>query len=179
MSDRPEIMIRPCFAQDLEQVRLIYAHHVVTGTGTFEFEAPDAAEMEARWSHVVEAGWPWLVAVSPRDVTRVLGFAYASQFRMRAAYARTFEDSLYVAPQAQGQGVGKHLLAELLAQLRLDGVREVIAVIGDARNTASIAVHAAAGFRHAGVLSNVGFKFDRWLDVILMQKSLTPPAPQD
>lgn len=166
------LIVRPCFEQDLEQVQLIYAHHVLTGTGSFETEPPSLEEMHGRWSKVVTQGWPWLVASPKSDLSRVLGYAYAAQFRERAAYAHTFENSVYIAPAAQGQGVGRVLLNELLATLKDDGVREVIAVIGDAGNAASIALHAAAGFQHAGVLGKAGVKFGRWLDVVLMQKSL-------
>ena len=102
----------------------------------------------------------------------MLGFAYAKQFRDRQAYARTYEDSVYVAPTSQRQGVGKVLLAHLLHTLKEDGVREVIAVIGDSANSGSIAVHKALGFTTTGVLRNVGFKFDKWLDVVMMQRSL-------
>lgn len=169
-------IVRPCFEQDIDQVRLIYSHHVLTGTGTFEIEPPGLEEMHARWSAVVTASWPWLVASPTRDLTRVMGFAYASQFRPRAAYAKTFEDSVYVAPSGMNQGIGKMLLAEMLTMLRDDGVREVVAMIGDSANSASIALHARAGFKHGGVLKEVGNKFGRWLDVVVMQKSLRTPA---
>ena len=172
MADRPPILIRPCFQQDLEQVTLIYAHHVTTGTGTFETEPPSFETMTERWSHVVAKNWPFLVASPTHDLTRVLGYAYAAQFRDRAAYAYCFEDSVYVAPGAQNQGVGLLLLAEVLAVLKGDGAREVLAVIGDSANAASIALHAKLGFAHVGVFRNVGLKFDRWLDVVLMQRSL-------
>lgn len=166
------IIVRPCFQQDLEQVQLIYGHHVMTGTGTFEIEPPDLGEMTERWSQVVEKAWPYLVASPSTDLTRVLGFAYAGQFRARAAYAQTFEDSVYVAPSAARQGVGLALMRELLATLQGDGVREVLAVIGDSANYASIQLHAKAGFAHVGVMRNVGQKFGRWLDVVIMQRSL-------
>ncbi|MDX2276469.1 MAG: GNAT family N-acetyltransferase [Hyphomonadaceae bacterium] len=166
------LMVRPCFEQDLEQVQLIYSHHVMTGTGTFEIEPPSLAEMSERWSYVVQQGWPYIVASPPSDLTRVLGFAYASQFRARAAYAKTFEDSIYVAPSAMRQGVGLVLMAELLGMLKADGVREVLAVIGDSANHASIQLHAKARFARVGLLRNVGYKFDRWLDVVIMQRSL-------
>ena len=168
----PNLLIRPCFQQDLETVQLIYASHVMTGTGSFETEPPDLAEMTERWSYVVENGWPYLVASPVSDLTRVLGFAYAAQFRMRPAYARCFEDSVYVAPTAMRQGVGAHLLSELLSQLRGDGVREVLALIGDSENTGSIALHKAAGFRDVGKLEKAGEKFNRLLDVVIMQRTL-------
>lgn len=169
------IIVRPCFQQDLELVQLIYAHHVMTGTGTFELEPPSLDEMTARWSRIVTNGWPFLVAAPTQDLSRVLGFAYAQPFRDRPAYARTFEDSVYVAPSSQRKGVGLLLLNELLHTLRSDGVREVLAVIGDSYNAGSIAVHSKVGFKHVGVFKNVGFKFDKWLDVVLMQRSMRPP----
>lgn len=168
----PEILVRPCFQQDLEQVRLIYASHVMAGTGTFEFDPPDADEMTERWSYVVEQGWPYLVASPTADLTRVLGFAYAAQYRPRPAYAKTFESSVYVAPNSVRQGVGTHLMAELLGTLRADGARDVLAFIGDSANQASINLHLKAGFRHAGTLQKVGHKFDRWLDVVIFQRTL-------
>lgn len=155
-------------------MQLIYATHVTTGTGTFEIEPPDLSEMNRRWSRIVENGWPFLVASPLKDVARVLGYAYAQPFRDRAAYAKTFEDSVYVAPGQQGKGIGDSLLATLLLGLEADGAREVIAVIGDSQNAASIRVHAKQGFRTCGKLLNVGWKFGRWLDVVMMQRSLNP-----
>lgn len=170
--NRPTFMVRPCFQQDLEQVQLIYGHHVTTGTGTFEYDPPSLTEMEARWSHIVSQGWPFIVASPTRDLTRVLGFAYAQQFRDREGYAKTFEDSVYVAPSSMGQGVGKGLLQDVLRQLQEEGVREVLGVIGDSANAASIKLHETLGFRRVGVMQNVGRKFNRWLDVVIMQRTL-------
>lgn len=172
----PPIIVRPCFQQDLQLVQLIYAHHVLTGTGTFEIEPPDLEEMTARWSKVVEKGWPFLVASPSSDVSRILGFAYAQQFRDREAYAKTFEVSIYVGPTTQRQGAGAQLLSELLTTLRSDGVREVLAVIGDSYNAASIGLHGKLGFKHVGTMHNVGEKFGRLLDVVIMQRMLPPLA---
>lgn len=169
----PPIIVRPCFLQDLEQVRLLYAHHVYSGAGTFEIEPPDQAEMERRWSEVVERGWPYLVASPVEDLSRVLGFAYARQFRDRAAYEGAFEDSIYVAPNAIRRGIGERLLGELLVLLKQDGAREVLALIGDSQNTASIALHAKAGFTKKGVLVELGCKFGRLYDVVMMQRNLS------
>lgn len=166
-------VIRPCFEQDLQWVQLIYAHHVVTGTGTFETEPPTLEEMTDRWTRVVTKGWPYLVAASAQDPTRVLGFAYAQQFRDRTAYAHTLEDSVYVAPIALGAGIGKALLFTLLNEAAQAGARQIVAVIGDSGNTASIRLHQRMGFREIGALSDVGWKFGRWLDVVLMQRTLT------
>lgn len=176
MTAKRAFFIRPCFEQDLQWVQLIYAHHVVTGAGTFETEPPSLEEMTARWSRAVSRGWPYLVASSVDDPTRILGYAYAQQFRDRAAYAHTLEDSIYVAPMAMGAGVGRALLASLLQEAAAGGARQIIAVIGDSANQASIRTHAKLGFEQAGVLRNVGYKFGRWLDVVLMQRNLTAPA---
>src|SRR5262245_39519739 len=146
MAEPLAVVIRPCFQQDLEFVQLIYGHHVMTGTGTFEIDPPSLEEMTSRWSRIVSKGWPFLVAVPTNDLSRVLGFAYAGQFRDRPAYAHTFEDSIYVAPNVMGGGVGSHLLEELLTTLKNDDVREVLAVIGDRANAASVRLHARLGF---------------------------------
>jgi L-amino acid N-acyltransferase YncA len=168
----PEIIVRPCFQQDLQYVQLIYAHHCLTGTGTFEIEPPSLEDMTERWSKIVERGWPFLVASPPSDFSRVLGFCYAAQFRDRAAYSKTFEVSIYAGPTTMGQGIGSQMLAQLLSQLREDGVREVLALIGDSANAGSIGLHQKLGFRRVGTMSNVGEKFGRLLDVVIMQRSL-------
>jgi L-amino acid N-acyltransferase YncA len=168
----PALIVRPCFQQDLELVQLIYAHHVLTGAGSFEIEPPSLADMTARWSHVVQRGWPWLVASPASDPSRVMGFAYAQQFRDRPAYARTFEVSVYAAPTTLRQGAGGLLLRELLVTLRADGARQALALIGDSANAASIGLHEKLGFRHVGTMSNVGEKFGRLLDVVVMQRGL-------
>ena len=170
----PALIARPCFQQDLQFAQLIYAHHVLSGTGTFEIDPPSLEEMTARWSSVVERGWPFVVASPPQDMSRVMAFAYAVQYRDRAAYAKTFEVSVYAAPTTLRQGAGLVALAEVLASLRTDGVREALAFIGDSYNAASIGLHRKLGFQHVGTLKNVGEKFGRALDVIVMQRTLTP-----
>jgi len=172
-ADRPALVIRPCFQQDLEFVQLIYAHHVLSGTGTFEIDPPDLAEMTNRWSDVVSHGWPFVVACPRADPTRVLGFAYARQYRDRAAYKRTFEVSVYAGPTTMRQGAGALMLSEVLLMLKGDGARAALAFIGDSANAASIGLHAKLGFRHVGVLRNVGEKFGRALDVVIMQLTLS------
>lgn len=172
MAKHPALIARPCFQQDLQFVQLIYAHHVLSGTGTFEIEPPSLDEMTARWSKVVEHGWPFVVASPPSDLSRVLAFAYAVQYRDRAAYAKTFEVSVYAGPTTMRQGAGSVALAEVLTSLRSDGVREALAFIGDGYNAASIALHRKLGFQHVGTLKNVGEKFGRMLDVIVMQRAL-------
>jgi len=171
-NDSTQLVIRPCFQQDLETVQLIYATHVLTGTGSFEIEPPSLEEMTERWSKIVSRNWPYLVASPLSDLSRVVGFAYATQYRDRPAYARTFEVSVYAAPTAPRQGIGSALLNELLAMLHGDGVREVTAFIGDSYNAASIALHNKAGFVYVGTLKNVGEKFGRAIDVVIMQRTL-------
>jgi phosphinothricin acetyltransferase len=175
MSTPAPIIVRPCFQQDLEFVQLIYAHHVLTGTGTFEITPPTIEEMTERWGKIVERGWPFLVASPASDLSRVLGFAYAGQFRDRDAYAKTFEVSVYVGPTTQRRGAGALLLHETLTTLRADGVREALAFIGDSYNAASIGLHRKLGFEHVGTLKNVGQKFGRLLDVVIMQRTLQRP----
>jgi phosphinothricin acetyltransferase len=165
-------MVRPCFQQDLVWVQLIYAHAVTTGTGTFETEPPDLEEMTQRWSKIVARGWPFLVASDAADLSRIYGFAYAQQFRDRHAYAKTFEDSIYVSHLARGGGIGVALLQGLLGELQTLGVEQVLAVIGDSQNAGSVALHARCGFRFVGQFDAVGHKFGRVLDVVLMQRSL-------
>ncbi len=154
---------------DAAGVAAVYAPEVLTGTASFETEAPAASGMAARMAKVIDAGWPWLVAETGGVIT---GFAYASQFRDRPAYRHTCENSVYVAAAARGTGTGRALMAALADAARAAGFLQMIAAIGDSGNTASIRLHAACGFAPAGQLSNVGLKFGRWLDVVYMQRSL-------
>lgn len=163
------LVIRPSTAADLPAVTAIYAWNVEHGTGTFELEAPDLAEMGRRRDDVLSKGLPWLVA---ERGGQVLGYAYANHFRPRRAYRFCLEDSIYLADQARGQGVGRLLLAELVARCEAAGARQMLAVIGDSANAGSIGVHRALGFEHTGILRSAGWKFGRWLDVVLMQKTL-------
>jgi len=162
-------LLRPAQDADLPAIQAIYAHAVLHGTGTFETEVPEVPEMARRRAEVLSRGLPWLVA--ERDGV-VLGYAYANYFRPRMAYRFCLEDSIYLAPEAQGQGIGRLLLAELIARCEALGARQMLAVIGDAANAGSIGVHKALGFEHTGVLKSSGWKFDRWLDVVLMQRTL-------
>ena len=165
------MIIRAATPADAAAIAAIYGAHVLHGTASFETEAPSTAEMAARMARVLGAGWPWLVA---DDGAALVGYAYAAQFRDRAAYARTCENSVYVAAAAHRRGVGSALLTALCAASVQAGFREMIAVIGDGSgNIASRRLHAACGFRDAGLLTNVGLKFGRWLDVAYMQKSLS------
>ncbi len=162
-------IIRPSRDEDIAAITAIYAHHVLHGTGTFEVDPPSEADMTARRAEVLTRGLPWLV--SEKD-GRLTGFAYCNWFKPRPAYRFSAEDSIYMAPHAKGQGMGRVLLAELITQAERAGVRKLIAVIGDSANTGSIGVHRSAGFRPVGVLASCGWKFDRWLDVVLMEKPL-------
>jgi phosphinothricin acetyltransferase len=163
------LLIRPSTPADLPAITAIYAEAVQHGTGTFELDAPDAAEMARRRDDVLSKGLPWLVAERGGEV---LGYAYANSFRPRKAYRFCLEDSIYLHPEARGAGVGRLLLADLLARCEAAGARQMLAVIGDAANAGSIGVHAALGFAHTGVLKAAGWKFGRWLDVVLMQRAL-------
>jgi len=147
----------------------IYGHHVLKGTGTFEVVPPENAEIARRWRDLVQSGMPWLVAVTEN---RVVGYAYAGLYRAREAYRFTVEDSVYVDPGFQGQGIGKALLEALITTCRSAGYRQMIAVIGDSQNEGSIRVHQACGFEHVGMMKDVGLKFERWLDVVIMQLRL-------
>ena len=166
---RSQVDVRPATPQDCPDINEIYRLAVLTGTGSFEIEPPDNAEMARRFEAVVAGGFPYLVATGG---AKVLGFAYANAFRARAAFRYTIEDSIYVAPGNQRDGVGRMLLGELIRQSRDCGFREMIAVIGDSANVASIALHRAFGFKDAGMLTAVGYKHGLWLDAALMQLSL-------
>lgn len=172
------MIIRGATATDADALASIYGHHVLHGFGTFEEEPPSPAEMEARRAAVAALDLPYLVA---EVEGRVLGFAYAAPFRPRAAYRYTVEDSVYVAPDAVGRGVGRAVLGRVVARCEALGVRQVVAVIGDSANAASIGLHRGLGFIDAGVGQNLGFKHGRWVDVVWMQKALnggdqTPPS---
>jgi L-amino acid N-acyltransferase YncA len=171
------LMIRPSTDADLPAITAIYGHHVLTGTGTFEVDAPSLDDMRARRADVLAKGLPWLVAVLNGQV---IGYAYCNWFKPRPAYRYSAEDSIYLSPEVAGKGIGRTLLAELMAQAQRAGVRKLIAVIGDSANAGSIAVHKAAGFQPIGVLTSCGWKFNKWLDVVMMDKALgeadsTPP----
>jgi L-amino acid N-acyltransferase YncA len=172
-SEKPKLIdsltIRPSTDGDLGAIQAIYATAVQEGTGTFETEPPSLDEMARRRAEVLGRNLPWLVAEAGG---RVLGYAYANYFRPRLAYRFCLEDSIYLHPQAQGMGLGKLLLAELIARCEDQGARQMLAVIGDADNHGSIGIHRSAGFTHTGTLKSAGWKFGRWLDVVMMQREL-------
>lgn len=161
--------LRPANPADIPEITAIYAHAVLHGTASWEWEQPSEEEMARRMKALLDGRFPYLAA--ERD-GRILGYAYAGPYRPRAAYRWIVEDSIYIAPDMQGKGVGGALLAELIATCQLQGFRQMIAVIGDSASAGSIALHRSLGFRDAGVIRSAGWKFDRWLDQVLMQRSL-------
>lgn len=171
------MLIRPSTDADLTAITAIYAHHVLHGTGTFETTPPSEADMVSRRQDVLGKGLPYLVLEINGAVQ---GFAYCNWFKPRPAYRFSAEDSIYLAPDASGKGAGTLLLRELMAQAERSGVRKLIAVIGDSNNHGSVGVHSRCGYNHVGILKDCGWKFNRWLDVVLMEAALgqgsTTPA---
>ena len=164
------VTVRDSTTADVPVITDIYTDAVLRGTGTFEIVPPTPEEMARRRAAVVDSGRPYVVAVA--DGCGVVGFAYAAQFRPREAYRFTLEDSVYIAAGWQGRGVGGALLREVIARCDSAGARSMVAVIGDSANTGSIALHRACGFAPAGVLPAAGWKFGRWLDVVMMTREL-------
>ncbi len=164
----PSSEIRPATAADLPAVTEIYAHAVLHGTATFELIPPDLAEMTRRFKSLMGGGFPYFVATQGP----VIGYAYAGPYRPRPAYRFTVENSVYLQPAIQRRGIGLQLLQRLIAECEARGYRQMIAVIGDSANAGSIGVHARAGFAMIGTHPNVGFKFGRWLDTVMMQRAL-------
>ena len=159
-------IIRPSTDSDLPQITAIYAHHVLHGTGTFEITPPTEDDMAARRADVLSKALPYLVV---EQGGQVLGFAYCNWFKPRPAYRFSAEDSIYMDPQAQGKGLGRLLLRELMAQAERAGIRKLIAVIGDSDNHGSIGLHRSCGFTSVGTVHACGWKFDRWLDIVMME----------
>ncbi len=157
-------------AADLEAIQAIYAHHVLHGLASFEETPPDTAELTRRWRAIVDAGLPYLCATEGPGP--ILGYAYAGAYRPRSAYRFTVEDSVYVAPGAAGRGIGRALLGRLIDICTDLGKRQMIAIIGDSGNAGSIALHRACGFELVGSFRSIGFKHGRWVDSVLMQRSL-------
>jgi phosphinothricin acetyltransferase len=165
------VQVRPAGPQDLPAIQAIYAHHVLHGFASFEELAPGVEELHRRHDEVVSRGLPWLVADFGGTVA---GYGYCAPYRARSAYRYALEDSVYVREDMIGRGVGSALLAELIRRCEALGYRQVVAVIGDSANLASISLHAAFGFVRVGTLRSVGFKFGRWVDSVLMQRPLGP-----
>jgi phosphinothricin acetyltransferase len=169
MSEKPTI--RPGTEADVASVQAIYAHHVLTGLASFEIEPPDVDEMRRRRHALVERGFPYLVAEIDGEI---VGYAYAGPYRTRPGYRFTCENSIYIRDGWQGHGIGKALLAPLIAECEAMGMRQMVAIIGDSANHASINLHKSLGFEMAGNLRSVGFKFGSWIDTVLMQRALGP-----
>jgi L-amino acid N-acyltransferase YncA len=171
------VAIRPAKTSDIPAITRIYAHAVEHGTASFELTPPDKAEMARRMNDLTGKGFPYIVA----EIDGVLaGYAYAGPYRTRPAYRHAVENSVYIAPAIHRRGVGRALLAALIEAAEQRGFRQMIAVIGDsAKQAASIGLHEALGFRHVGILANVGFKHGRWLDSVLMQRELGDGASSD
>ena len=171
-------LIRPSTDADLPAITAIYRHHVLHGTGTFETTPPTEQEMAGRRADVLAKGLPWLVT---EGGGQVLGYAYCQWFKPRPAYRFSAEDSIYLHPEACGKGLGRQLLSTLVEEAEAVGVRKLIAVIGDSANAGSIAVHRTLGYTPVGTIANCGWKFDRWLDIVLMEKVIgagSSTAPQ-
>lgn len=166
-----DISIRPAALADLRAITAIYGEAVENGTGSFEIEPPSEAEMTQRFVGLIDGGFPYFVAVG---AGLVLGYGYAGPYRTRPAYRHTVEDSIYLASDARGRGIGKALLGALIAESTERNFRQMIAVIGDSRNVASVRLHQGAGFGLVGTFRDVGHKHGRWLDCVLMQRSLGP-----
>ena len=168
------VTIRDATAADIASIHAIYAHHVLHGLASFEEVPPALEEMRVRFDAVVSAGKPYIVA---EVEGRVAGYGYASAYRTRSAYRYTLENSIYVAEGMRGNGVGSALLGALIERCRGGPWRQMLAVIGDSGNAASIGVHRKAGFRQVGVLERVGYKHGRWVDSVVMQLELSPADP--
>ena len=167
------ITIRDSRADDIPAIAAIYGHAVSHGNASFELEPPDEAEMARRREAILAAGYPYIVA---EIAGTVRGYSYASAYRTRPAYRFAVENSVYVAPDTLGQGIGRALLPALIERCTASGFRLMVAVIGDSANHPSIRLHAACGFTHAGLLPNIGWKHGRWLDSVLMTRALGPGA---
>lgn len=163
-------MIRPSTEADLSAIARIYRHYVESTTATFELDPPSPVEIAARRAAAIKHNLPHLVCAA--ESGEVIGYAYASHYRPRPAYRFTLEDSIYLDPAHTGRGHGKALLNALIENCQTGPWRQMVAIIGDSANTASIALHQSVGFRQVGILTNVGFKFDRWVDTIILQREL-------
>jgi phosphinothricin acetyltransferase len=163
--------LRPAGEADIPAILAIYAGEVLHGTASWELEPPDEGEMRRRMAAIVDGGYPYLAAEVGGELA---GYAYAGPYRPRAGYRYVAEDSIYVAPRFQRRGVARLLLTGVIAACERRGLRQLVAVIGDSANSGSIALHLALGFTHVGTLSGIGFKHGRWLDSVLMQRSLGP-----
>ncbi len=168
------ITIRHALADDLDRIAEIYSDAVVNGTATYELEPPTKAEMHSRYDVLTDDGYPYLVA--ERDGA-IVGYAYAGPFRARPAYRFIVEDSIYIAPEAKGAGIGKALMQALIDECTVLGFRQIVAVIGDGHAaSASVKLHERLGFHHTGRMEGSGYKHGRWLDTVFMQLSMNGGA---
>ena len=163
------VAIRPAGVQDIAAITAIYAYHVLHGLASFEYDAPGEGEMRQRYEAIADGGFPYVVATQNE---RVVGYAYASPYRTRPGYRYCLEDSVYVDAAFTGRGIGRRLLEVLVAACEPIGCRQLVAVIGDSANRASIAVHEACGFTRVGTFRSIGFKHGRWVDSVLMQRAI-------
>lgn len=162
-------LIRPSRDEDIRAITVIYAHHVLHGTGSFETEAPSIADMTARRADVLSKGLPYLVVEQDREI---IGFAYGNWFKPRPAYRYSVEDSIYLAAHLHRKGLGRALLAELLARCETVGIRKVMAIVGDSANAGSVGVHRSVGFTPVGTIAACGWKLGAWRDIVIMQKTI-------
>jgi L-amino acid N-acyltransferase YncA len=172
--------IRPSEDRDVPAIAAIYAHHVRFGTASFETDPPSVEEMARRRAEIIGKGQPYLVAEADGVL---LGYAYAGTYRPRPGYRDTVENSIYLRPDLTGRGIGKHLLPALIEACEARDYRQIVAVVGDSENLASIRLHRRCGFRLVGTLEAVGYKHGRWLDSVLLQRTLgpgntAPPVPR-
>jgi L-amino acid N-acyltransferase YncA len=172
------VQVRPATPQDIPAIQTLYAHHVAHGLASFEEEAPSAQELRRRYEDVTRQALPYLAAELGNEIA---GYGYCTLYRTRSAYRYALEDSVYVRRDMAGRGIGKAILAELITRCEALGYRQIIAIIGDSANAASIGLHASQGFLRVGTLRSVGFKLGRWVDSAIMQRPLgpgdaTPPA---
>ncbi|WP_345945693.1 N-acetyltransferase family protein [Sodalis sp. dw_96] len=165
----PEIVIDDAAEADMAAIREIYAWHVINGIASFETEPPSLDVMLARRTSVLEKGLPWLAA---KQDGQVLGYCYLGLYRTRYAYRFTVEDSVYIHPDLGGQGIGSRLLADVIKRAERGGWRQMLAIIGNSENTGSIRLHEKLGFSQTGIMTAVGFKHGRWIDTLLMQRTL-------
>lgn len=173
MTKKPPIVVRDVTDADMARIQEIYAHHVLTGGGSFEQVPPDTAEMTRRRDAVRAEGYPYIIAEIDG---LVVGYAYAGRYRPRPAYLYSVENSVYVDQQAHRRGIGVALLTELIDRCTAAGYRQMVAVIGDSENHGSIRLHRKMGFHQVGIVEAIGFKFGRWLDSVIMQRPLGPGA---
>ena len=169
MNETPDLLITDASEQHIEEIQKIYSYHVLNGNASWEYDAPDIEEMKKRFISVKKNGFPYLAAIKEN---KVAGFSYANYYRSREGYKFTVEDTIYIHNDFLRQGMGKILLLNLIEKLKKSDVKNIIAVIGDSRNTGSIKLHETLGFEKCGVLPEVGFKNNEWLDSILMIKHI-------